>query len=289
VIKIAVDSICYHGPLEAGKITIDEVVDQTAEVGADALQLDLHDVRTLELDDLSRLRDRVAEKGVYMAAHGGEIGSPRHGLTPETAIERVTTWLERAHMLGSPVLRFHSGFYRSDIDGSAEVIEAERQYMMATLRAVSPIAADYGMRLAVENTSDFVADEFLSIFSEVQLPNVGIYLDITNPLVIYDEPVAAISKMAPLAIGGDVKDFALESIWTEDNFHRRGFKVLFRYPGEGVTPIPLLLGTLQKGIGDRDFILGIEGLDSWPDVIDQPERLTRSVAYLRSVIAANGN
>jgi sugar phosphate isomerase/epimerase len=286
VIKIAVDTICYHMPLEAGRITIDEIVDQTAQVGADALQLDLHEVRAFGLDDLARLRQRVEDKGVVMTAHGGEIGSPRKGLTPDDAVGRIKTWLERAHVLGSPILRFHSGFYRSDIDGSAEAIEAERQYMMATLRAVSPIAAGYGIRLAVENTSDFVAGEFLSIFDEVQLPNVGIYLDITNPLVIYDEPVAAISRMAPLAIGGDVKDFALESIWTEDNFHRRGFKVLFRYPGEGVTPIPLLIGTLQKAIGDRDFMLGIEGLDSWPDVIDQPERLTRSISYLRSVIGS---
>jgi len=283
VIKIAVDSICYHGPLEAGRITIDEIVDQTAQVGADALQLDLHDVRTLDLDELAKLRKRVEDKGVVMAAHGGEIGSPRGGLTPDDAIGRISFWLERANVLGSPILRFHSGFYRSDI-GGAEAIEDERQYMMATLRAVSPIAAGYGIRLAVENTSDFIADEFLSIFDEVQLPNVGIYLDITNPLVIYDEPVAAISRMAPLALGGDVKDFALESIWTEDNFHRRGFKVLFRYPGEGVTPIPLLIGTLQKAIGDRDFVLGIEGLDSWPDVIDQPERLARSISYLRSLI-----
>jgi len=283
VIKIAVDTICYHMPLEAGRITIDEIVDQTAQVGADALQLDLHDVRTLDLDELAKLRKRVEDKGVVMAAHGGEIGSPRGGLTPDDAIGRISFWLERANVLGSPILRFHSGFYRSDI-GGAEAIEDERQYMMATLRAVSPIAAGYGIRLAVENTSDFIADEFLSIFDEVQLPNVGIYLDITNPLVIYDEPVAAISRMAPLALGGDVKDFALESIWTEDNFHRRGFKVLFRYPGEGVTPIPLLIGTLQKAIGDRDFVLGIEGLDSWPDVIDQPERLARSISYLRSVI-----
>ena len=83
-IKIAVDTICYHMPLEAGLITIDEIVDHTAQVGADALQLDLHDVRTLDLEDLARLRKRVEDKGVVMNAHGGEIGSPRNGLAPTT-------------------------------------------------------------------------------------------------------------------------------------------------------------------------------------------------------------
>ncbi len=287
MIRIAVDSICYHMPLEAGRITIDEIADQVLAVGADALQLDLHHVRDLDLDELAKLRDRVADKGVLMAAHGGQIGSPRKGQTPPDAIAKVTTWLERAHALGSPTLRFHSGFYRSEIDGSAEIIELERQYMLATLRAVGPLAAERGIRIAIENTSDYLADEFLTIFEELSDPNVGIYLDITNPQVIYDEPVSAISRMAPLAVGGDVKDFKLESIWTADNFHRRGFKVIFQYPGEGVTPIPLLLGTLLKGIGDRDFIIGIEGLDSWPDKIDQPERLTKCVAYLRSIIDKN--
>lgn len=284
MIRIAVDSICYHMPLEAGLITLDEIADQVLQVGADALQLDLHHVRDLDLDDLAKLRDRIKDKGVLMAAHGGQIGSPRKGQVPQDAIDKVTTWLERAHALGSPTLRFHSGFYRSEIDGSAEIIEQERQYMLATLRAIGPLAAERGIKIAIENTSDYVADEFLTIFSELGDPNVGIYLDITNPQVIYDEPVSAISRMAPLAVGGDVKDFKLESIWTADNFHRRGFSVIFQYPGEGVTPIPLLLGTLLKGIGDRDFLIGIEGLDSWPDKVDQPERLTRSVAYLRSII-----
>ena len=115
MIKIAVDSICYHMPLEAGLITIDEIADQVLGVGADALQLDLHHVRTLDLDELANLRDRVAAKGVLMAAHGGQIGSPRKGQVPQDAIDRVTTWLERADALGSPTLRFHSGFYRSDL------------------------------------------------------------------------------------------------------------------------------------------------------------------------------
>src|SRR5262249_48062196 len=142
---------------------------------------------------------------------------------------KVTTWLERAHALGSPTLRFHSGFYRSEIDGSAEIIKQEREYMLTTLRAVAPLAAERNIRIAIENTSDYIADEFLVIFEELQAPNVGIYLDITNPQVIYDEPVSAISRMAPLAFGGDVKDFRLDSNWTADNFHRRGYTVTFVY------------------------------------------------------------
>jgi sugar phosphate isomerase/epimerase len=99
-------------PLEAGRITLDEIADQVLAVGADALQLDLHHVRDLDLDELAKLRDRVADKGVLMAAHGGQIGSPRKGQTPPDAIAKVTTWLERARALGNPTLRFHSGFYR---------------------------------------------------------------------------------------------------------------------------------------------------------------------------------
>jgi sugar phosphate isomerase/epimerase len=285
MIKIAVDTICYHGPLSAGLVTFDDIIADCVAVGADGLQVDLFAVRELGDEDLAALCARSRDKGIEPTAHGGEIGSPRKGSTPADAVARVERWLHRAQVVQSPLLRFHSGFYRGDTDGSAEVIEIERQYMIATLRQVAPVAADLGITLAIENTSDYLVDEFLSIFEEVAAPNVGIYLDITNPFVIWDDPVRAISKMAPLAIGGDVKDFAIESIWTDDNYHRRGYKVIFKYPGEGVTPIPMTLKTLQDGIGDRDFTLGIEGLDSWPDRVDQPERLAKSVAYLRSLTA----
>ena len=82
---------------------------------------------------------------------------------------------------------------------------------------------------------------------------------------------------------GTSRTTCFESIPTDDGYHRRGFKVLYRYPGEGVADLPALMAALRAGIGGRDFYLTIEGLDNRADVDDQRSRLEQSLALLRSL------
>ena len=70
-----------------------------------------------------------------------------------------------------------------------------------------------------------------------------------------------------------MKDFELESIQTEGGYHRRGFSVLYRYPGEGVANLSGIWSALAAGLGGRELPLAVEGLDSRADVGDQLERL----------------
>ena len=78
-----------------------------------------------------------------------------------------------------------------------------------------------------------------------------------------------------------VKDVVFRSLPTDDGYHRRGFKVLYRYPGEGVADLPALMAGLRAGVGARDFYLTIEGLDNRADVDDQRSRLEASLELLR--------
>jgi sugar phosphate isomerase/epimerase len=91
-----------------------------------------------------------------------------------------------------------------------------------------------------------------------------------------------VAALAPLAVAGHVKDFELESIQTEGGYHRRGFSVLYCYPGEGIAD----LAGIWSALRGRDLPLAVEGLDSRADVRDQLERLRRSVEYLRGLEGA---
>ena len=82
-----------------------------------------------------------------------------------------------------------------------------------------------------------------------------------------------------------MKDYVFESIPTDDGYHRRGFAVMYRYPGEGVADLPTLMSTLRNGLEDRDFYLTVEGLDNRAGVSDQLARLAPSLALLRSLAA----
>jgi sugar phosphate isomerase/epimerase len=143
-----------------------------------------------------------------------------------------------------------------------------------------------GARLLLENHSDFTVYEYERIVSDVGRDRMGVFLDLINPLVTFDDPIRAIERLAPLASSGHVRDFELKSIQQPDHYHRRGFEVLYRYPGEGAAPLSVLVAKLVEIVGDRPYDLLIEGLDSRADVDDQVQRLRPAMAHLRDLLAA---
>jgi sugar phosphate isomerase/epimerase len=168
--------------------------------------------------------------------------------------------------------------------GKPQLIESERRYVVSVLCGALAAADAAGVALLLENHSDFTVDEYRSLVAEAG-GSTGVFLDLINPIAALDDPVPVVRALAPLARAGHVKDYVFESIPTDDGYHRRGFAVRYRYPGEGVADLPLLLTALQEGLGGRDFHLSVEGLDNYSDVDDQRERLGPALALLRSLVA----
>ena len=282
MIHLGVDTLCWHLRLEAGAVTLEEVLDATAELGSDFVQVNLHHLRGRELADLRKLAERAGELDLRLLASGDFLGQGRNGDSPDVGVGRVHAWLERAVALGSPILRVVSGFYRAELMGRPELIEAERRYVGSVLRGALPTADAAGVALLLENHSDFTVDEYRSLVAEAG-GSAGVFLDLINPIAALDDPAPVVRALAPLAPAGHVKDYVFESIPTDDGYHRRGFAVRYRYPGEGVADLPLLMTALQDGVGARDFHLSIEGLDNYADRDDQAERLAPALALLRSL------
>ena len=113
------------------------------------------------------------------------------------------------------------------------------------------------------------------------MTRLGVFLDLINPIMTFDDPFRAIATLAPLAKSGHIRDFELRSVQQPDGYHRRGFDVRYRYPGEGVAPIRALIRALIDTVGDRPYDLLVEGLDSRADVDDQHERLAAAMDHLR--------
>jgi sugar phosphate isomerase/epimerase len=176
-----------------------------------------------------------------------------------------------------------SGFYRAELMGRPELIEAERRYVVSVLRGALPAADAAGVALLLENHSDFTVHEYRSLVAEAG-GSTGVFLDLINPIAALDDPAPVVHALAPLAPAGHVKDYVFESIPTDDGYHRRGFAVRYRYPGEGVADLPALVAALREGVGDRDFHLSVEGLDNYADVDDQRQRLGPALALLRSLV-----
>ena len=283
-IALGVDSLCWHMRLTTGAITIERVLADAASLGAPAVTLNLHHVRERSVSQLAELRGRAHGLGLRLLAQGDFIGSPRLGNDISVGVTRIREWVERAAALESPSLRLVSGFYRAELAGQPELIEAERRYVSEVLARASDNARAAGVRLLLENHSDFTVDEYERIVQDVGRDRMGVFLDLINPVVTFDDPIRAIERLAPLASSGHVRDFELRSIQQPDSYHRRGFEVLYRYPGEGVAPVAALVTKLVQVVGDRPYDLSIEGLDSRADVDDQVERLRAALGYLRGVL-----
>jgi sugar phosphate isomerase/epimerase len=286
-VRLGVDTLCWHLRLESGRVSVEDVLEEAVDVGASCVQLNLHHLRRRELGALAALADRAGELGLELLASGDFLGRGREGDEPSVGSERIAGWLERAGALGSPLLRVCSGFYRADLADRPELIDAERRYVAAVLHDAAPAAEAAGVRLLLENHSDFTVTEYEAIVAEASNggTGVGVFLDLVNPVAALENPAAVVERLAPLAHAGHVKDYVFRSLPTDDGYHRRGFEVLYRYPGEGVADLPGLLATLRSGIDERDFYLTVEGLDNRADVADQRERLRPSLALLRRLLA----
>jgi sugar phosphate isomerase/epimerase len=280
-LTLGADTLCWHLRIEAGDLTVEEVMVEAREAGADYVQLCLHHVRDRSITELGALAGRAEDSGLRLLASGDQLGGARFGERPSAGTERALAWLERAVALGSPILRVCSGFYRADLAGSPQAIDAERAWMVDALGGAVADAAAAGVTLAVENHSDFTADEYAAMLAELDDDRVRVFLDLVNPISAFEQPAPVIRRLAPLAVAGHVKDYELVSIPTDDAYHRRGFSVMWRYPGEGVVDLRTLLGALAEGLSARELPISVEGLDNRADVRDQPERVTRSLALLR--------
>lgn len=280
---LGVDTLSYHCRLVAGEIGLEAVVDEVAEVGGEFVQLNAVHLRGASDARISELRGRAEAAGLGLTLSGDVVGRARDGEDPSAGARRVEAWLELARRLGSPFARVSSGFYRNELAGDEAAVRAELAYVVDALRLAAAEAPE-GVRVLLENHSDFTPGEYVEIVETVGRDRVGVFLDLINPVSLLLDPLPVITELAPLAVAGHAKDYRLESRYVEDGFHRRGFEVQWCYPGEGVADLPRLVGALRTAAG-APYHLSIEGLDNRAGVADQRERLASSLRLLRSLAA----
>jgi sugar phosphate isomerase/epimerase len=284
-IALGVDTLTYHCRLDAGEVTVEDVLAESAALGFAYVQLNIVHLRDRTPQQLAGLRRTADDLGLGLHLAGEQVGFAYKGESVATAVERIKAWTDSAVALGSPIVRVSSGFYRHNLPDAA-AIATEHKYVIDALGAGADGIAGSGVKLILENHSDFTANEYAQVIEAVGADRVGVFLDIINPISTLDDPVPVIRRLLPWAPSGHVKDYRFESMYVEGGYHRRGFQVHWCYPGEGVAPLAMLLSELAAGLGDRPYFMSIEGLDSRRGVADQPGRLRAALAVLRELLPA---
>jgi sugar phosphate isomerase/epimerase len=284
-ILLGVDTLSYHCRLAEREISLEEVVRECAELGAAYVQLNAVHLQDYDEAAIDALVRAAGAAGIALTLSGDVVGRANRGDSVAEGAERVKGWVELAERLGSPFARVSSGFYRNELLGHPEQIVAEQRYVTGALQAATE-GSSSSVKVLLENHSDFTADEYVEIIQSVDGDRVGVFLDVINPISVLLDPLPVITRLAPWAPAGHVKDFRMVSHYVPDRFHRTGFDVQFCYPGEGVADLASLVGLLRDAPErDAPYMLSIEGLENQAGVADQRERLGASLKLLGDLTA----
>lgn len=186
-------------------------------------------------------------------AVGNDFCHPQ-GEARDKELAAMKTWIDRAEILGAPVIRVFSGGPKE-----GQSVEDARRLAVSALEESCEYAGQHGVFLALENHGGLTttADGVLSLVHAVKSPWFGVNLDSGNfhSSDIYGE----LAKIAPYALNVQIKvsvqpeggqrqpsDFKrLASILTESGY--RGYIVLeFEEPEEPRSACPRYMEKLRE-------------------------------------------
>ncbi|MCI0513509.1 sugar phosphate isomerase/epimerase [candidate division KSB1 bacterium] len=271
--KLGLDSYSYHLAFgvhpdfqPSAPMQIFQFIDRVKSLGLDGFQIDpMH----LACRDASYLQEVTA----HARAHNLFLEYGAMGIDPTYLRQELAT----CKLLDSPVLRTFVGFtrYSKKTNLTREVTQA-----IQNLSAVMPDAADFDIKIALENHGDFTADEMLAVMQSVAHPYLGVCLDLGNFLFTLENPLMAVTKLAPYTVTTHFKDYALQMT----NY---GFKAFGVALGEGCIDLPIALRLLiEKNKLDRivlEIPVAAEG-DEKATLQKEDHIIQRSVQYAREVL-----
>jgi 3-oxoisoapionate decarboxylase len=113
---------------------------------------------------------------------------------------------DKAARIGADVMRVvgSSLMFRNEPHGP----QIER--LTAMFREAVRVAADYGIRMAVENHIDFTSREMVQLLDAVDSDYLGINFDTGNFLRLLDDPIRGMDQLAPRVYATHIKDLKIQ-------------------------------------------------------------------------------
>jgi sugar phosphate isomerase/epimerase len=203
-LKLSLAAYSFREELTAKKITMFDVVDIAADNGLDGVEPTSYWFPE-GADDayFRRLRLHAFRLGLDISgtALRNDFCVPP-GPKREEQFRQVKAWIDRASVLGAPVIRIFGGTIPKGGD------EAEAASLVIEgIEAVLPYAAEKGVTLALENHGGITLTpaQLLKLVRGVKAPmgNFGVNLDTGN--FHGDDPYADLAELAPYALNVQVK------------------------------------------------------------------------------------
>lgn len=202
--KFSLAAYSYRGLLTGEKppLTLSDFIADCAAMQLEGTELTSYYFPPNPSDEYLRtLKEQCFRLGLDVSgtAVGNDFCHPA-GPKRDEQIQMVKTWVDRADILGAPVIRIFSGSAR---DGLSEA--DARKLAIEAIEDCCDYAGRHGVYLALENHGGLTAqvDGMLSLIKAVQSPWFGVNVDTGN---FHGRDVYAdLAKIAPYAMNVQVK------------------------------------------------------------------------------------
>jgi sugar phosphate isomerase/epimerase len=206
-----------------------QLMDEAVKLGLDGLHITAADLRATGGQHLREVQKAAEERGLFLEYN--------FSLDASGYDDRLTNTIEQgidiARRIGSDIGKISMDIHRPHpVCGSAfhpEVV-AQLEEVAKKVRAAAPLAEKSGVRLCLENHTEAFADEVLWIINRVSHPFVGTCVDTNNSLMVGEDPLTAIQKLAPYAFTNHFSDHRIE-------FEPYGCRITGVACGEGDVPM----------------------------------------------------
>jgi 3-oxoisoapionate decarboxylase len=189
---LGLETFSYHLAFAYGKMDIFKFIKRTAELGLDGVQINAEGENLAHLgsDDpgfLREVRATIDDLGLFVEldTNGTE---PRH----------LTRVLNICKELGADTMRVYSS-----IGGD---IQEELKQAAEDFPRVTSLCAEYGIKIAFENHEFESSADILGVVHQVGSEYVGTHIDVGNSMMIWEDPIDAVTAMAPYAASSHFKD-----------------------------------------------------------------------------------
>jgi len=181
------------------------LMDEAKKLRLDGLHLTAADLGATDQQHLRDVRRAAEERGLFLEYNFSLDASKYDNRLTHTMEEGIAI----AESIGSDIGKISMDIKRPHpVCGSAfhpEVIP-QLEDIARKAEAVAPVAQKAGVRLCLENHTEAFSDEVLWIINRVNHPYVGVCVDTNNSLMVGEDPLTAIRKLAPLSFTNHFSD-----------------------------------------------------------------------------------
>jgi sugar phosphate isomerase/epimerase len=247
-------------------MSLEDVIKKTKELGYD--EIEFTEFKPLDGKNAAEyaalLRQCCKDAGLGIAAYvvGADFMYGSDG-DPKAEAERIKGKVDIAVILGADKLRHDTTWGFKDRPGT---FKEAAELIAPHIRQVAEYAESKGIRTMSENHGQFVQESSRMIYllEKVGHPNYGALIDMGNFLCADEDPISAVSQLAPYAFHAHAKDFLWKDgrlpfpgeSWfsTRGGHHLRGTVV-----GHGIVPVAQCIQILKNNHYKGSLSLEFEG------------------------------